>query len=108
MTEQTPDTVQDLINMQETEEEDILTPKQRRRVNKVCDKCVDYGPEVGLEVTQQMLHKLINFHSGMIEGMHERGADPTSIAPWVYDLATLRSTAMLLSTVTLSPKPPED
>ena len=108
MTEQTPDTVQDLINMQEQqEEEDILTPKQRRRVNKVLDKCVDYGPQVGLEVTQRMLDKLIRFHEGMIEGMHERGADPTHIAPWVYDLATLRSTAMLLSTVTLSPRPEE-
>ena len=103
MTEQTPDTVQDLINMQETEE-DILTPKQRRRVNKVLDKCVDYGPQVGLEVTQRMLDKMIRFHEGMIESMHERGVAPENIAAWVYDLATLRSTAMLLSTVTLSPK----
>ena len=108
MSEQAPDTVNELIDMQVEEEEDTLTPKQRRRVNKVVDKCVDYGPVVGLESAKGVLEKLINFHEHMIQSMHERGVDPEAIAPWVYDLATLRNSANLLGLVTLMPKPKED
>ena len=109
MSEQAPDTVNELLDMQvpaeqEEERDDALTPKQRRRVRKVVDKCVDYGPVVGLESCQQVLDKLINFHVAVIENRHEEGKDPVETAQWVYDLATLRNTALLLSTVTLCPK----
>ena len=110
MSEQAPETVNELLDMQEQveEEEDRLTPKQRRRINKVISKCVDYGPVVGLESAKGVMDKLIGFHEHMIESMHERGDAPEHIAPWVYDLATLRNSANLLDLVTLLPKPKDD
>ena len=94
MSNDTPDTVQELLNRQPMPEEapettlDALTKKQQKKVAKVVSYLLDKDPCIGLEVTKVILYKLATLHRNMVDDKTEKGDDCRT---WVYDLARIDS-----------------
>ena len=104
MSNDTPDTVQELLNRQPMPEEtpetslDALKPKQQKRVGKIVSKLLDEDPVIGLEVTKVILYKLGSLHRTVIDDKTKDGEDCRT---WVYDLARIDSAMDCLHDVRL-------
>ncbi len=102
MSETTPDTVQELVDMQQPVEEP--TPEQRKhakKVRKLMSRMIDAGPEVGLDVMKVSVDKMISFHKSVLQCKLEDGAPQEDMAYWVYDIARLETVAEILDTIKL-------
>ena len=101
MNDNTPDTVQELVDMQEAPE---CTPEQKKhdkKVRKLMDKMIAAGPEVGLDVMKVSMEKMIRFHKAVLQQALEDGKPQEEMAFWVYDIARLETAAEILDTIKL-------
>ena len=104
---ETPETVNELLDMQQGTEEDTdtsstLTKKQQKHLDKLVSKALDRSPAVGLELTKVLLEKLANYHKAAVTDQAEEGAELVTMGQWVLDLGHIQSAMACLESVTLT------
>ena len=90
-------TVQDLINLNNTNEEQINVNNIKE---DILSQIMDQEPKMGLALTMDILSALRDFHTNAIEVLKKEG-DYERALTWAYDMSTINNAMELLSEVEL-------
>ena len=90
-------TVQDLINLNNTNEEQVHSNNIKE---DIMSQILDQEPKMGLDLTMSILDALKDFHMNAIEVL-KKEEDYDRALTWAYDLSAIKNAMDILSEIDL-------